>query len=237
MLVTLSDISLRLCSRQILDKISFNVSRGEILTVIGPNGAGKSSLIKVILGLLQQTSGILQKEPNLKIGYMPQKVNLDPTLPLTVRRFIQAGKKVATNDITEALAKINGTHLLDKSIHVLSGGESQRVLLANAIINKPDLLILDEPGQGMDISGQQYFYELISAVRNSLQCGVILVSHDLRHVMAASDNIICMNVHVCCSGKPEEVSNDPSYLQLFGNIIRPYHHTHDHQHDGAPHDH
>ena len=233
-LVTLSNVSLSVSEKTILNNISFDVFRGEILTIIGPNGAGKSTLIKVILGLVKHTSGLIQKSPNLKIGYMPQKIALDQTLPLTVKRFIKAGKSVTAESILNILTRVNASHLIEKSMHVLSGGELQKVLLANAIINDPDLLIMDEPAQALDVVGQQHFYELVAEIRATLNCGIILISHDLRHVMAASDHILCMNVHICCSGKPAQVSADPSYISLFGEgdkILASYQHTHDHKHD------
>ena len=228
-LLDLDNISFSVPGKNIVSDISFKLNKGDILTIIGPNGAGKSTLIKIILGLLQQTSGTLTKAENLKIGYMPQKVFIDPTLPITVKRFIRAGKSIDIATIKDTLTQANAAHLLDKSMQVLSGGELQRVLLANAIINKPDLLILDEPAQALDVAGQQHFYEFISHTPKSLNCGIILISHDLHHVIATSDNIICMNVHVCCSGKPEQISNNPLYLEMFAGYI----HKHDHHHDGV----
>lgn len=232
-LLELNNISLQIAQKTIVNDISFSINTGEILTIIGPNGAGKSTLIKIILGLQKPSSGTIKKSANLKIGYMPQKISLDPTLPISVHRFIKAGKSVSIADIRDNLDQLNAAHLIDKSMHILSGGELQRALLANAIINNPDLLIMDEPAQALDVSGQQHFYEFLSKISKSLNCGIIMISHDLRHVMATSDNILCMNVHVCCSGKPEQVSIDPVYQQMFpdNTIISSYTHKHDHHHD------
>jgi len=233
-LVSLQNVSFIPKGRVILNSLNFDIHEREILTLIGPNGAGKSSLIKLICGLEKVTKGQLIRSNNLSIGYMPQKLRLDESLPIKVSRFLgltNSGKRPRQ----EALEKVGISHLNPCSMHTLSGGELQRVLLARAILRKPQLLVLDEPLQGVDISGQTALYELIASLRDELKCSVIMVSHDLHLVMAKTDRVICLNQHVCCHGKPESVSQHPEYLKLFGQSavenIAVYTHHHDHHHD------
>lgn len=228
----------------ILQDVSFTVNRQQIVTVIGPNGAGKTSLLRVVLGLLPATSGSIQRQTGLKVGYMPQKLTLNPLMPLTVERFLglsSSKRNSALIDlIQETLAEVGASHLSQSSLSVLSGGEFQRVLLAQALMGGPDLLVLDEPTQGVDIIGQAELYSLIAKIRNHRGCGVLLVSHELHMVMAASDEVLCLNKHVCCSGHPTVIAKDPNYQALFGPAVSewveeglaPYTHHHDHRHDG-----
>jgi zinc transport system ATP-binding protein len=220
--------------RHLISDVSLSLHEAEIVTVIGPNGAGKTTLLKALLGLMPLAAGTLQRQPDLRIGYMPQKLALNPLLPITVQRFLrQTGADSAA--IQRALEETGVQNLLQQSLHKVSGGELQRVLLARALLRKPQLLVLDEPAQGVDVCGQADLYRLIADIRNRHHCGVLLVSHDLHLVMAATDTVICLNQHICCQGHPEQVSQHPEYLQLFGRQIADdiavYTHHHDHDHD------
>jgi zinc transport system ATP-binding protein len=233
-LIQTRGLSLQLGERTILQNINLIIKPGEIVTLIGPNGAGKTSLVRSVLGLIKPTSGDIFRDSELIIGYMPQKLHIEPSLPLTVTRFLAlTGSKAS--EIEQALATVSISHLSKSPIQRLSGGETQRVLLARALLRKPNLLILDEPAQGVDVLGQAELYQLIGEIRDQTQCGVLMVSHDLHLVMAATDTVICLNQHVCCHGHPESVSNDPAYLELFGrsapSSIAVYTHHHDHSHD------
>ena len=222
--------------KTILHDVSLTIHQGEIITVIGPNGCGKSTLIRVLLGLEKIDAGTGERMPNLRIGYMPQKLSLDERMPLSVWSFLKLTRDVRSKDIRYWLKRLNIEVLLNHSVHTLSGGEWQRVLLAKALLMKPDLLVLDEPVQGVDIQGQLELYSLIPQLRDELGCAILMVSHDLHLVMAATDEVICLNGHICCSGTPDKVSIDPAYLQLFGKQmvsapLVPYTHHHDHEHD------
>lgn len=229
------DISITISGKPILQDISFELFPKDILTIIGPNGAGKSTLIKIILGLLQPDSGKVILASGIKMGYMPQKINLTQLMPITVERFLNLSIK-ATKDNLEKYSNILGIKkLLNSEVISLSGGELQRVLLARALLNEPDLLILDEPTQGVDIKGQAELYKIISRFKEELGFSVLLVSHDLHLVMSGTDKVICLNKHVCCSGYPESVKKNPEFIQLFGETdidkIAVYSHKHDHSHD------
>ncbi len=231
-LVRLQDISISISGQILLEHIHVDINPGEIITVIGPNGAGKSTLAKLVLGLLKPTSGLLVRQPGLRIGYVPQKFHVDPSLPMTVKRFLQLADNAS--DWQSALERVDVYQLANQPLSTLSGGEMQRVLLARAIQIRPQLLVLDEPAQGVDVTGQAEFYQLIRDLRDELKCGTLLVSHDLHLVMAATDQVLCLNRHVCCAGHPETVSNDPAFIHLFGNqaarSLAVYHHHHDHHH-------
>jgi zinc transport system ATP-binding protein len=220
--------------RQLLDHVDLDLHEGEIVTVIGPNGAGKTTLLKALLGFIKPSAGTVTRNEQLRIGYMPQKLALNPLLPMTVLRFLQQ-TRASSGDILAALTETGVADLLQQSLHNVSGGELQRVLLARALLRKPQLLVLDEPTQGVDVCGQADLYRLIADLRNRYHCGVLLVSHDLHLVMAATDTVICLNQHICCQGHPEHVSQHPEYLQLFGGTIADniavYTHHHDHDHD------
>ena len=228
------NIRVQVGERVLLDNINLDLRQGEIVTVIGPNGAGKTTLLKTLLGFIAPSSGTLVRSSALRIGYMPQKLALNPLLPITVQRFLQqTGANTAA--IQQALTETGVASLLQQSLHKVSGGELQRILLARALLRKPELLVLDEPAQGVDVCGQADLYRLITELRARYHCSVLLVSHDLHLVMAATDTVICLNQHICCQGKPEHVSQHPEYLQLFGRQIADdiavYTHHHDHDHD------
>ena len=218
--------------QSILKEIDLEITNQQILTIIGPNGAGKTTLLKIILGLIKIQTGQIIRQPSLKIGYMPQKILIDKSLPLTVERFLKLSPQKGS--VADTLALVGAYNLRYRSLHVLSGGELQRVLLARAIIGAPHLLVLDEPVQGVDIAGQAELYHLIQSLRDRFQCGVLLVSHDLHFVHAASDYVICLNQHICCQGHPQTIKKDPAYGHLFGikmlDDLAPYHHHHDHRH-------
>lgn len=233
-LIKADNIGLQINQRQILENISLSIEAGKILTLIGPNGSGKTSLVRVLLGLLEATQGSLQKKADLVIGYMPQKLHIDAVLPMMVSRFLHMGLKVSEAEVLATANRLGISHLLEQPVQSVSGGEFQRILLTRALLRKPDLLVLDEPAQGVDINGQQQLYQLISEIRDEYGCGVLMVSHDLHLVMAATDHVLCLNTHICCTGHPEAVSKHPEYLKLFGTSLdgmAVYTHRHDHSHD------
>lgn len=221
--------------RPVLEGVDLAVGMREIVTVIGPNGAGKSVLLRILLGLMPPDRGEVWRKPEMRVGYVPQRLTVDPTLPLPVRRFLELGARVDRRALTDALAEVGASQVIDSPIQAISGGEFQRVLLARALLRDPELLVLDEPVQGVDVTGQAELFSLIRAIRDRRGCGVLMVSHDLHLVMAATDIVVCLNRHVCCTGRPEAVRGDPAYLALFGpaerEAIAVYTHHHDHAHD------
>jgi len=236
LLIEARNISVTRDGKEILSNAETRVRAGEIVTLIGPNGAGKTTVVRVILGLMQPDSGTVEKRPGLVIGYMPQKLHIDPTLPLTVGRFLNLGSSSNSEQTQAVLDEVGAGAIMETPLQAVSGGEFQRVLLARALLRNPDLLVLDEPSQGIDVNGQAELYRLIGRIRDRRSCGVLMVSHDLHLVMAETDEVVCLNHHVCCAGHPESVTNDPSYIQLFGkqvaSTLAVYHHHHDHAHDG-----
>ena len=233
-LLSLTDVGFRRHGNVILDNVSLQVHRGEIVTLIGPNGAGKTSLVRIVLGLLKPDSGQVQRESRLRVGYMPQKLQIDATLPLNVLRFLLLAPGVKRAAAMQALAEVGAEHLAQRPLQQVSGGEQQRILLARALLRQPDLLVLDEPVQGVDVNGQIELYRLITQLRDRYGCGVLMVSHDLHLVMATTNTVVCLNRHVCCSGRPEQVSTDPAFVALFGeqaSALAVYNHQHDHRHD------
>lgn len=233
-LIELQDICVDFNQLRVLDRVNLALSKGKITTLIGPNGAGKSTLVRVLLGLHTPTSGNVVKAKNVKIGYVPQKLKLNDTLPLTVERFLKLAGKYSRQELTEAMRLVGAEHLSKNDMHKLSGGENQRVLLARALLQRPDILVLDEPAQGVDVQGQIDLYDLINTIRQRFGCGVFMVSHDLHLVMAKTDEVICLHHHICCSGTPEHITKHPSYIALFGDRSREtlafYHHNHEHHH-------
>lgn len=238
-LVACQDLTLKLGGRLILDKVNLAVRPSEIVTIIGPNGAGKSTLVKVLLSLVPMTSGKVEMKPGLRIGYVPQRFPVVPNVPLDVRRLMTLTLQASNDDILAALTETGVGHLMQSRVAELSGGELQRVLLARALLRKPELLVLDEPVQAVDFHGEVKLYELISAIRKSRGCGILMVSHDLHMVMAESDHVVCLNGHVCCEGGPTAVQKDPEFAKLFGptaaRMIAAYTHHHDHDHESHGH--
>lgn len=233
-LLRLDKVSVQFAEEHVLQNVQLQVNAGEIVTLIGPNGAGKTTLVRCVLGLRKPNSGQVWRKPKLRIGYMPQKLQVDTTLPLSVLRFLRLVPEVKRQTALAALAEVGAERLIDSPLQSISGGELQRVLLARALLRKPELLVLDEPVQGVDIAGQAELYRLITTLRDRHHCGVLMVSHDLHLVMSTTDQVICLNRHVCCSGHPEQVSGDPAFAELFGMDARSlaiYQHHHDHNHD------
>lgn len=238
-LMQLCDITYKALGGKILvDHVSFVIRPKTVTTLIGPNGAGKTTLLKIMLGLLKETSGTLQRADSLKIGYMPQRLVLDASFPLTVKKFLSLAlcssvkKTERLETIHDLLYQLKIDDRMNRSVHALSGGEWQRVLLARALLSTPNLLILDEPVQCLDHNGQIEFYQLLTDTVKKLSCAVVQVSHDLHLVWDASDEIICMNTHICCHGTPEYVQKSQSFQSLFGGF-KHYIHHHDHHHDGV----
>jgi len=234
-LIEARDISHGYGGLEVLQRVDLTVASGEIVSLIGPNGAGKTTLVRILLGLVKPRAGSVRRRPGLRIGYVPQQFRLEPSLPMTVRRFLRLGGKGASREaIGRALAEVGAEAIADHPLLGLSGGETQRVLLARAVVREPGLLVLDEPVRGVDIGGQVELYELVARIRRRRGCGVLMISHDLHLVMAATDRVICLNRHVCCAGRPEAVSAHPEYLALFGAAaayrIAIYTHHHDHAH-------
>jgi len=215
-LLTVKNVSLEFNQHQALHDVSLSVHNQSIVTLIGPNGAGKSSLVRVVLGLVTPKSGQVIRKKNLCIGYMPQRLHVDPVLPLTVYDFLRLGGQSTKTAICNVLAEVGAEHTLKRAVQAISGGELQRVLLARALLRQPDLLVLDEPIQGVDVTGQYALYDLIASIKHTRGCGILMVSHDLHLVMAATDYVVCLNKQVCCEGHPEAVTQHPAYLKLFG---------------------
>ena len=233
-LVTLDNAGISRAGRWLVRGVAFSIDAGEIVTLIGPNGSGKSTTAKMALGILKPDEGTIRRRPDLNIAYVPQKLTVDWTLPLTVQRFMRLTGHASVDDANEAMAATGVSHLATAEVRTLSGGEFQRVMLARAIARKPDLLVLDEPVQGVDFTGEIALYDLIKRIRDEVHCGILLISHDLHVVMAATDRVICLNGHVCCSGTPTVVASSPEYKALFGARAAPtlavYEHHHDHSH-------
>jgi zinc transport system ATP-binding protein len=231
----------RFGARAVVDGVDVRVAPGEIVTLIGPNGAGKTVLLKLLLGLIAPDSGRVTRAAGLRVGYMPQKLAPDPNLPMSVARFVGLAGRYAAAEIATALDLAGAGDLRETPITALSGGEMQRVLLARALVRDPGLLVLDEPAQGVDVTGQDALYDLVARLRDRSGCGVLLVSHDLHLVMARSDRVLCLNGHVCCTGRPEAVGRDPAFAALFGErageSLALYRHRHDHVHDAHGHVH
>jgi len=250
-LIQAQNLGVYRAGRWLVRGVDLAVRRGEIVTLIGPNGSGKTTTARAILGLIKQSEGVVTRPKKLKIGYVPQRFQLDWTLPLTVRRLMTLTARHDEPAISNALEAVGIAHLATADHRHLSGGEMQRALIARALLRQPDLLVLDEPVQGVDFSGEIALYELIVNLRDELGCGVLMISHDLHIVMAQTDTVICLNGHVCCSGTPQSVATSAEYQNLFGpraaQALALYHHDHDHEHgadghivtagDGHTHDH
>ncbi len=233
-LISVANLNFGIGETTILQNINLEISAGEILTLVGPNGAGKTTLVRVLLGLLKPDSGEIRRKEGISVGYLPQAFEVDPSLPLTVRRLLSLTQKPSLEQMEAHLEEVGARNLLDHPVQSLSGGERQRVLLARALLRNPELLVLDEPIQNVDINGQTELYRLIMKIRDNRGCGVLMISHDLHLVMAFTDLVVCLNKHICCSGHPEAVSKHPEYLALFGKqaaeSLAVYTHRHDHVH-------
>ena len=234
LLVKLNNAGYQHNDKWLVKGVSLSVEKGKIVTLIGPNGSGKSTTAKIALGIYKKIDGQVEKYTN-KIGYVPQKISIDWTLPLRVHDFMLLTEDLDDESINEALSLTGVVHLKDKNLGNLSGGEFQRVLLARAISKKPEFLVLDEPVQGVDFTGEIALYELIKKISDELNCGILLISHDLHTVMTATDHVVCLNGHVCCSGTPIDVAKNNEYKALFGEqasqILTRYEHKHDHVHN------
>ncbi len=232
-LVKLNEVGIQQNNKWLVKGVSLVVEKGKIVTLIGPNGSGKSTTAKIALGIYKKIEGQVEKYTN-NVGYVPQKISIDWTLPLRVNDFMLLTENLKDEAVNEALSLTGVIHLKNKNLGNLSGGEFQRVLLARAISRKPDLLVLDEPVQGVDFTGEIALYELIKKISDTLNCGILLISHDLHTVMSATDHVVCLNGHVCCSGSPSDVARNNEYKALFGEqasqTLSIYEHKHDHVH-------
>ncbi|MCV6598257.1 MAG: metal ABC transporter ATP-binding protein [Mangrovicoccus sp.] len=235
-LIDCAGLGVRFGKTQALHHVDLQIDKGEIVTIVGPNGSGKSTLLRALIGAVPVTEGRVMRSPGLRIGYVPQKLHIDPTLPITVARFLGLPRRVARAKAAAALAKAGLEDLGDRQMAALSGGQMQRVLLARALLEEPNLLILDEATQGLDQPGSAAFYQQIEAVREDLGCAVLMVSHELHVVMSASDRVICLNGHVCCEGTPATVSAAPAYRALFGTGTKGALALYRHDHHGHSHD-
>jgi zinc transport system ATP-binding protein len=238
-LITASNMSLSHGGKIVLNDVDLTIERGEIVTIVGPNGSGKSTLLRGLIGALRPSTGLVTRKKELKIGYVPQKLEINAALPLTVRRFLDLPNRVTQTDAIAALQTAGVADHANAQMTNLSGGQFQRVLLARALLIKPDVLMLDEATQGLDQPGSAAFYRQIEAVRQDLNCAVIMVSHDLHVVMAASDRVLCLNGHICCQGSPDIVASAPEYRALFGSgtqgALALYRHEHTHDHHDHSH--
>jgi zinc transport system ATP-binding protein len=238
MFIKIENLKLIFDKKNILSDINFSLSKNKITTLIGPNGGGKTSIAKIIVGITKPTSGkVIFNQKNIRIGYMPQKITLDNQIPITAKKFLELNQKniFEQNNTIALINQLNLRNILDQQMNELSGGQMQKILFINSIANSPDLLILDEPTQFMDIDGTRDFYKILDDFRKNNQCAILLISHDLNFVMKKSDSVLCINQHICCIGSPESITNHPDYISIFGkynneNEIGIYHHHHDHKH-------
>ncbi|MBH68330.1 MAG: zinc ABC transporter ATP-binding protein ZnuC [Rhodospirillaceae bacterium] len=233
-LIRATNISVARQGIQILENVSVVIGDHNFLTIIGPNGAGKSMLLKCLMGFYLPDSGTIQKSLDLRIGYVPQNFAPEHTMPISVRRFLSLRRNIEKSALTAVAEETDISKLMDQPLFSLSGGERQRVLLARSLLNNPNLLVLDEPAQNLDVSGQLGFYRLVEQVFNERKVSILMVSHDLHLVMASTNEVICLFHHVCCSGEPQIVTKDPEFISLFGNdmatMMAAYQHSHDHVH-------
>ena len=233
-LITASNITVNRGETKILDNVSLTIGQSEFITILGPNGGGKSMLLKCLMGFYIPDNGNINRKRHLRIGYVPQQFTSEQTMPISVGQFLRLRKKVSAEELETITAETNIEALVNKPLNILSGGELQRILVARALIGAPDLLILDEPAQNLDISGQLAFYKLLSEIYEKRSFSILMVSHDLHMVMATTKKVICLFHHVCCSGEPQVVTKDPEFITLFGNdmaeMMAVYQHGHNHSH-------
>ena len=228
-LISETNVSVLKNQKSILKNIDIKINKNDFITIIGPNGAGKTMLLKCLMGFYKPNFGEIQKKDKLKIGYMPQSINIINTMPMMVKNFITVRKKYDDISFKQVISEVDISQLVNKQLSVLSGGEMQRVLLARSLLNNPDLLVLDEPAQNLDISGQLSFYKLIQEIYSKRNISILMVSHDLHLVMVSTKKVLCLSNHICCSGKPQQVAKDPEFISMFGkdmaNIMAVYQHT------------
>ena len=228
-LISASNVSVIKHHKSILKNIDIQINKNDFITIIGPNGAGKTMLLKCLMGFYKPNFGEIQKKDKLKIGYMPQSINIINTMPMMVKNFITVRKKYDDISFKQVISEVDISQLVNKQLSVLSGGEMQRVLLARSLLNNPDLLVLDEPAQNLDISGQLSFYKLIQEIYSKRKISILMVSHDLHLVMVSTKKVLCLSNHICCSGKPQQVAKDPEFISMFGkdmaNMMAVYQHT------------
>ena len=233
-LISAKNVSVLKNQKSILENIDIQINKKDFITIIGPNGAGKTMLLKCLMGFYKPTSGMIERKEKLKIGYMPQSINVINTMPITVKDFITVKKKYDDVSLHKVITEVNLGEIVNKQLSVLSGGEMQRVLLARSLLNNPDLLILDEPAQNLDISGQLNFYKLIQEIYSKRDISILMISHDLHLVMVSTKKVLCLYKHICCSGAPQQIAKDPEFLSMFGkdmaNMMSIYQHSHDHDH-------
>ncbi len=234
LLVQAESVSYGIGTYQILDSVDISIYRGDIVTLIGTNGAGKSTLVRILLQLIKPDQGKVTQRSNLRIGYTPQHVHRAPILPLSVKHFLTLGKSTSIERTQELLEEVGAGDILNSPLTEISGGELHRVMLARALLRKPDLLVLDEPMAGVDVASQNKLYKLIGDIRDRYGCGILLVSHDLYIVMAATNMVVCLNHHVCCTGPPQTVITHPGFISMFGqdlsDTLAVYSHKHNHDH-------
>ena len=234
-LISAKNVSVLKNQKSILENIDIQINKKDFITIVGPNGAGKTMLLKCLMGFYKPTSGMIERKEKLKIGYMPQSINVINTMPITVKDFITVKKKYDDVSLHKVITEVNLGEIVNKQLSVLSGGEMQRVLLARSLLNNPDLLILDEPAQNLDISGQLNFYKLIQEIYSKRDISILMISHDLHLVMVSTKKVLCLYKHICCSGAPQQIAKDPEFLSMFGkdmaNMMSIYQHSHDHDHN------
>ena len=230
MLIKINDLNIQYGNKKVLQNLNLSLNEREIVTIVGPNGSGKTTLFKAIIGTATISSGKVELKPNLKIGYVPQQLNIDGSLPLTVSRFLQIAQQNDQKAYKNALRVVGIESILGTQVSNLSGGQMQRVLLARAILNRPEVLLLDEATRGLDQPGAAAFYRLVETIRKETGCAILMISHDLHVVMAASDRVICLNTHICCEGAPQTVARSPEYKALFGPDIDGAFALHQHSH-------
>jgi|TARA_B110000305_G_scaffold147564_1_gene163850 zinc transport system ATP-binding protein len=234
-LISANNISVIRNQKAILKNIDIQINKNDFITIIGPNGAGKSMLLKCLMGFYKPDQGDIEKKKNLKIGYMAQNINIKNNMPINVQRFVTVRKELDEHSFKQVILETQIDKIINKQMSVLSGGEMQRVLLARSLLNNPDLLILDEPAQNLDISGQINFYKLLQSIYKKRNLSILMVSHDLHLVMVSTKKVLCLYNHICCSGEPHQIAKDPEFISMFGkdmaNMMAVYQHSHNHNHD------